>query len=145
MKKKIKEVCLTMAAFGILIYLGHHTYLLEWLAQRWFCFLWAPILLLWIFRQEILARWLTVGGFGGLFLGQLAEDIKWELYGIDAEIAHSSYWGVGIWFGTVALMLLLGILHLTLKRKKAAREAEKTAMAAIAEKRRQQAAEESSV
>lgn len=138
MKKKLKEVTLTMASFGILIYLGHHTYLLEWLAERWFCFLWAPILLLWIFRLEILARWLTIGAFGGLFLGQLAEDIKWELYGIDANIAHSSYWGVGIWFGAVALTLLLGILHLSIRKKKAEKAAEKAAMAEIAARKEQE-------
>lgn len=143
MKKKLKEVFLTMASFGILIYLGHHTYLLEWLAKRWFCFLWVPILILWIFRQEFLARWLTLGAFGGLFLGQLAEDIKWEIYGLDNMAAHSSYWGVGIWFAAVAATLLLGIIHLSLKRRKAAREAEKAAMAAIAEKRARKAREES--
>lgn len=123
MKKKLKEIFTTMAAFGILIYLGHHTYLLEWLAERYFCFLWVPILLLWLFRQEILARWLTVGAFGGLFLGQLAEDIKWEILGLDNVAAHSSYWGVGIWFAAVALALIFGILHTWLKRKKAKKAA----------------------
>lgn len=118
MKKKIREVFTTMLSFAILIYLGHHTYLLEWLAERYFCFIWVPILLLWLFRQEIIARWLTVGAFGGLFLGQLAEEIKWELYGLDNMAAHSSYWGVGIWFAAVALTLVLGILHICLKRKK---------------------------
>lgn len=118
MKKKLKEILGTMASFGILIYLGHHTYLLEWLARRYFCFIWAPILILWIFRQEILARWLTFGAFGGMFLGQLAEDIKWEVYGIDSQIAHSSYWGVGIWFASILLMLAGGILHLWIRKKK---------------------------
>ena len=118
MKKKLKEILGTMASFGILIYLGHHTYLLEWLARRYFCFIWAPILILWIFRQEILARWLTFGAFGGMFLGQLAEDIKWEVYGIDSQIAHSSYWGVGIWFASILLMLAGGILHLCIRKKK---------------------------
>ena len=120
MKKKLKEICTTMASFGILIYLGHHTYLLEWLAQRYFLFLWAPILFLWIFRQEILARWLTFGVFGGLFLGQLAEDLKWEVFGMENQLAHSSYWGVGIWFAAVLLALALGILHTWLKRRKKA-------------------------
>jgi len=118
MKKKLKEILLTMASFGILIYLGYHTYLLEWLAERWFCFIWAPILLLWLFRQDILARWLTFGAFGGMFLGQIAEDIKWEVLGIESQIAHSSYWGVGIWFTVVLLSLMLGIFHTWLKNKK---------------------------
>ncbi|MBQ7129878.1 MAG: hypothetical protein IJO21_02400 [Oscillospiraceae bacterium] len=118
MKKKLKEILLTMASFGILIYLGHHTYLLEWLAERWFCFIWAPIQLLWLFRQDILARWLTFGAFGGMFLGQIAEDIKWEVLGIESQIVHSSYWGVGIWFTVVLLSLMLGIFHTWLKNKK---------------------------
>lgn len=134
MKKKLKEVFITMASFGILIYLGHHTYLLEWLARRYFCFVWAPILILWIFRQEVLARWLTFGAFGGMFLGQIAEDIKWEVFGIENQIAHSSYWGVGIWFGVLLLALLFGLLHTSIKarKKKAAKEA--AAIAELAEK-----------
>lgn len=130
MKKKLKEVLITMASFGVLIYLGHHTYLLEWLARRYFCFVWAPILILWLFRQEVLARYLTFGAFGGMFLGQIAEDIKWEVFGIENQIAHSSYWGVGIWFGVMLLSLLLGLMHTSIKarKRKAAREA-----AAIAE------------
>ena len=119
MKKKLKEIFTTMAAFGILIYLGLHPYLLEWLAERYFCFVWAPILLLWIFRQEMLARWLTLGAFGGLFLGQLAEDVKWGIYGTDNMAAHSSYWGVGVWFLTVILCFGFGILHTWLRMKKA--------------------------
>lgn len=118
MKKKIKEILGTMASFGILIYLGHHTYLLEWLAERYFCFLWAPILLLWVFRQEILARWLTFGAFGGLFLGQIAEDMKWGVYGVENQAAHSSYWGVGIWILTVILFIGLGLFHTWLKNRK---------------------------
>lgn len=130
MKKKLKEVMITMASFGVLIYLGHHTYLLEWLARRYFCFVWAPILILWLFRQEVLARYLTFGAFGGMFLGQIAADIKWEVFGIENQIAHSSYWGVGIWFGVMLLSLLLGLMHTSIKarKRKAAREA-----AAIAE------------
>ena len=118
MKKKLKEVFITMASFAVLIYLGHHTYLLEWLAKRWFCFVWAPILLLWLFRQEILARWLTFGAFGGMFLGQIAEDVKWEVLGLDNQAAHSSYWGVGIWFAVLLLSLGLGILQTWLKNRK---------------------------
>ena len=123
MKKKLKEITLTMASFGILIYLGHHTYLLEWLAERYFCFLWVPILLLWIFRQEVLARWLTFGAFGGLFLGQLAEEMKWEVLGLDNQMAHSSYWGVGLWFCAVVLAFLAGQLHTRLRNRKKASEA----------------------
>lgn len=122
MKKKLKEVLITMSAFGVLIYLGHHTYLLEWLAKRYFCFVWAPVLILWIFRQELLARWLTLGAFGGLFLGQLAEDIKWGVYGLDNVAAQSSYWGVGIWFATVLLALAAGFGHKALKKKLSARK-----------------------
>ena len=118
MKKKLKEILLTMGTFGVLIYLGHHTYLLEWLAQRYFCFLWVPILLLWLFRQEILARWLTFGAFGGLFLGQLAEEIKWDVLGTHNQAAHSSYWGVGIWFGVVLLSLAAGFLHSRIKKRR---------------------------
>lgn len=118
MKKKLKEICSAMAAFGILIYLGRNTYLLEWLAERYFCFVWAPVLVLWIVRQEILARWLTVDAIGGLFLGQIAEDMKWKLLGENNQAAHSSYWGVGIWFAAVLLTLGLGILHTWLKRRK---------------------------
>ena len=117
MKKKLKEILITMASFAISIYLGHHTYLLKWLAERYFCFIWAPILALWLFRQEILARWLTFGAFGGLFLGQLAEDIKWEIYGLDNMAAHSSYWGVGIWFAAVLLAFAAGMAHKALKKK----------------------------
>lgn len=126
MKKKRKEVLLVMASFGVLIYLGHHVYLLEWLAKRYFCFIWAPILLLWIFRQEILARWLTFGAFGGLFLGQITEDLKWGIHGTDNMAAHSSYWGVGTWILTVILSIGLGILHTWLKNKKAKKATEIT-------------------
>lgn len=118
MKKKLKEVLTTMASFGVLIYLGHHTYLLEWLARRYFCFLWAPILLFWLFRQEILARWLTFGAFGGLFLGQIAEDMKWGVYGQQNDAAHSTYWGVGVWLLTVVLSFGFGILFTWLKQRK---------------------------
>lgn len=118
MKKKLKEVFFTMASFGILIYLGHHAYLLEWLARRYFLFIWAPILLLWFFRQEILARWLTLGAFAGLFLGQLAEDFKWNIYGSNDLPAHSSYWGVGTWCIIVILTLGIGLLHTWLKSRK---------------------------
>lgn len=145
MKKKLKEILITMVSFAIAIYLGHHIYLLQWLAERYFCFVWAPILVLWLFRQEILARWLTFGAFGGLFLGQLAEDIKWEIYGLDNMAAHSAYWGVGIWFVVVALTLLLGILHLTVKRKKTARKAEKAAKAPIAPRKEKEKTEENTV
>lgn len=122
MKKKLKEILIIMSSFAVLIYLGHHTYLLEWLAKRYFCFVWVPIMLLWIFRQELLARWLTFGAFGGLFLGQLAEDIKWGAYGLDHMPAHSSYWGVGIWFAAVLLALGAGIGHEALKKKISARK-----------------------
>ncbi len=118
MKKKLQEVFLAMAAFAALTYLGRHVYLLEWLARRHFCYIWIPILLLWILRQEILARWLTLGAFGGLLLGQLAEDLKWQIYSIENNIAHSSYWGVGLWFGTVLLSLLAGLFHTWLKHRK---------------------------
>ena len=117
MKKKLREILITMASFTVLTYLGHHTYLLQWLAERYFCFIWAPILALWLFRQEILARWLTLGAFGGLFFGQLAEDIKWEIYGLDNMAAHSSYWGVGIWFAAVLLAFAAGMAHKALKKK----------------------------
>ena len=60
MKKKLREVFGTMLSFGILTYLGQNTYLLEWLAKRYFCFVWVPILLFWILKQEILARWLSI-------------------------------------------------------------------------------------
>jgi len=122
MKKKAKEILLTMTSFGVLIYLGHHTYLLEWLARRYFCFLWAPILIFWVFRQEILARWLTFGAFGGLFLGQIAEDIKWGLFGRADQAAHSSYWGVGIWLLTVVFSLGFGILFTYLKQRRKQKE-----------------------
>lgn len=118
MKKKLKEVFTTMAMFGILIYLGLNTYLLEWLAERYFCFVWIPIIVLWVFRQEILARWLTFGAFGGLLLGQIAEDMKWELLGIENQVAHSSYWGVGTWFTMVIIAFGFGILHTWVKIRK---------------------------
>jgi len=122
MKKKAKEILLTMTSFGVLIYLGHHTYLLEWLARRYFCFLWAPILIFWVFRQEILAWWLTFGAFGGLFLGQIAEDIKWGLFGRADQAAHSSYWGVGIWLLTVVFSLGFGIQFTYLKQRRKQKE-----------------------
>lgn len=124
MKKKVKEIAGTMASFGVLIYLGHHTYLLEWLSRRWFCFVWVPILILWTFRQEILARWLTFGAFGGMFLGQLAEDLKWEFWGMENQAAHSSYWGVGILFGILLLALVLGMFHTWIRHRRRTRKAQ---------------------
>lgn len=121
MKKKCREILLTMAAFGVLTYLGHHTYLLEWLAERYFCFIWMPILVLWLFRQDILARWLSLGAFGGLFLGQLAEEVKWSIWGVENQAAHSSYWGVAIWFGAVLLALAAGLVHCRLQKGKASK------------------------
>ena len=109
--KKLKEVVITASTFGILIYLGQNPYLLEWLARRYFCFVWVPILLFWLFKQEILARWLTFGTFSGLFLGQIIEDVKWQLLGMENQAAHSSYWGVGIWFTVIIAAFGIGILH----------------------------------
>lgn len=130
MKKKLKDIFSAMAAFGALIYLGRNTYLLEWLAERYFCFVWVPVLVLWLFRQEILAGWLTFGAIGGLFLGQIAEDMKWKILSADNQAAHSSYWGVGIWFTVVVLAFGIGILHtwlkLRMKQKKASNTANQT-------------------
>ena len=109
--KKLKEVVITASTFGILIYLGQNPYLLEWLARRYFCFVWGPILLFWLFKQEILARWLTFGTFSGLFLGQIIEDVKWQLLGMENQAAHSSYWGVGVWFTVIIAAFGIGILH----------------------------------
>lgn len=119
MKKKLLEILRTIAAFGILIYLGQNDYLLEWLARRYFCFVWVPILLLWIFRQEILARWLTFGTFSGLFLGQIAEDMKWYILGMNNQAAHSSYWGVGAWFTVIIVAFGIGLLHAWIRARKA--------------------------
>ena len=118
MKKKLKEVFSTLFTFGILIYLGQNTYLLEWLAKRYFCFVWIPILLFWLFKQDILARWLTFGAFSGLFLGQIMEDLKWHLFGVAYQPAHSSYWGVGTWFTVLIAAFGIGILHTWIKRRK---------------------------
>ena len=118
MKKKLKEIFGITISFTVLIFLGQHTYLLEWLADRYFCFIWVPILLLWLFCKEILARWLTIGAFSGLFLGQIAENMKCEVYGVENQIAHSSYWGVGTWFTVVVVAFGIGILHTWLKLRK---------------------------
>lgn len=118
MKKKLKEIFGTISAFGVLIYLGQNTYLLEWLARRYFCFVWVPILLFWLFRQDVLARWLTFGAFSGLFFGQIMEDMKWGLLGIENQAAHSSYWGVGAWFTIVVVAFGIGILHTWIRTRK---------------------------
>lgn len=117
MKKKLKEIFRTVITFGVLTYLGQNTYLLEWLARRYFCFIWVPILLFWLFKQDILARWLTFGAFSGLFLGQIMEDTKWYLLGTENQAAHSSYWGVGIWFTTIIAAFGIGILHTWIKTR----------------------------
>ena len=124
MKNRFRESFKTMVLFALLIYLGNHSYLLEWLARRYFCFVWIPVFLLHLFRHEILARWITLGALGGMFLGQLAEDMKWYLLDAENQVAHSSYWGVGIWFLMVFLSIAIGIFHTWIKsRKKNATEA----------------------
>lgn len=121
MKIKYREAIGTMAIFAMLIYLGKHSYLLEWLSERYFCFIWIPIFILWIIRKNLLARWLTWGTFGGLLLGQFSEDLKWRLLGMENQAAHSSYWGVGTWLFIVILSLGLGALHTSWNNKKSKR------------------------
>ncbi len=125
MKQKAKEILGTLALFAILTYLGRHSYLLEWLARRYFCLIWVPILVLWALGKDTIARWITAGAFLGLFVGQVAEDIKFILLGSSNPIAHSAYWGVGIWLLTVALCLGAGFVHIWAAEKWAQHKEEK--------------------
>lgn len=118
MKKKIKEILNASMMFASLTYLGQNSYLLEWLANRYFCFIWIPIVFFWIIKQDILARWLTFGTFSGLIVGQIMEDMKWSLYGSDYQPAHSSYWGVGMWFTIIVITFGFGVIQTWIKLKK---------------------------
>lgn len=123
MKQKAKEILGVLTLFGLLTYLGRNAYLLEWLARRYFCFVWVPILVLWALNQEVLARWLTAGAFLGLFAGQIAEDLKKILLpAAENPAADSSYWGVGTWFTTVLAAAALGWLHSWILKKAALRK-----------------------
>lgn len=108
MKKRITSILLTLALFGYLIFLGRSDYLIEWLAHNNFCYVWAVIVVLWAFHQDICAKWLTAGSILAVFPAQIMENIKFMRFANDNPAAHSFYWGVPTWIVLVIFSLIIG-------------------------------------
>lgn len=109
MKKRITSILFTLGLFGYLIFLGRSDYLIEWLAHNNFCYVWAVIVVLWIFRQDICAKWLMAGSILAVFPAQIMENIKFLHFGKDNPTAHSFYWGVPTWIVLTVLSLFIGV------------------------------------
>lgn len=107
MKKRISSIILTLALFGYLIFLGRSDYLLEWLARNNFCYVWGLIVIFWILRLDICAKWLTAGSILAVFPAQIAEDLETLFYN-GSIIADSTYTGVFTWILLVLLSLIVG-------------------------------------
>lgn len=108
MKKRITMICLTLALFGYLIFLGRSNYLMVWLAENNFCYVWAGIVLMLIFRQDICAKWLTAGSILAVFPAQLMESLKGSFYKTEA-IAATKSWGIPAWVALVGVSLAVGV------------------------------------
>lgn len=117
MKQRIKAILTIVLIFTYLIFAGRADYLLTWLADRYFLCIWIPIILLYIFKQDIIARWLTVGSIGAVPLGEVMEFVKFLKYG-ENQAAHSSYWGVATWAVAVVICTALGILFQLIHNRK---------------------------
>ncbi len=109
MKKRITNILLILALFGYLIFIGRSVYMLSWLAENYFCFVWAVIVLLWIFKQDICAKWLTFGSIFAVFPAQIVEGLMVGEHQNAVDHSHL-LWGVGVWIGVAVLTLILGIL-----------------------------------
>lgn len=106
MKKRITNIILILALFGYLIFIGRSDYMFSWLAHNNFCYVWAVIALLWFFRQDICAKWLTAGSVLAVFPAQIVENIESSI--LSNDVAKSSYWGIGTWIGLVVICLCIG-------------------------------------
>lgn len=99
MKKRLTNIVLILALFGYLIFIGRSDYMFSWLAHNNFCYVWAVIAVLWLFKQDICAKWLTAGSILAIFPAQVVE-----------SIGKSANWGIGVWIGMVVLFLIFGLL-----------------------------------
>ena len=107
--KKVSPIWGILGIFALLYVVGNNSYLLNWLATRYFFFLWAVIPILWMFKLRSIAWTLTISSIGGIGIGQLAENLKNLLF-LDENYRNSTYWGVPAWFFIVIISTVLAII-----------------------------------
>lgn len=107
-KSRLKIVGIMLLVFICLYIVGRDPYLIGWLANNYFLFIWAPIVLLMLFNQTRCAWCITGGSFLGIAAGQGAENLKNTFFSTASD-ADSLYWGIPVWIAIVVLSVALGI------------------------------------
>ena len=119
LKARLKVIGIILLVFLCLYVIGRDPYLIGWLANHYFLFIWAPICLLLLFKVYTCAWCITGGSFLGIAVGQGAEKLK-LLIMKDSENAAGLYWGIPAWIVVVILAAALGIYLEIRQRKKMA-------------------------
>lgn len=116
MKRRI-GMCIGVLAIILSLYIiGRESYLLEWLARRWFCLLWLPCVAGLLFGRDKFALSSLVGVLGGIPIGQVAENLKWMFYKNNENIGHTMIVGVPVYFAVVLICYAVGVM-LEIKKK----------------------------
>lgn len=125
-KMNLKEI-LTFTSIQlisfVIIYILSRTvfsdiYLLEWTADKYYLYIWVPVLLFSLLRKTILSLSLTIGNVIGILLGQILGDIIrdinmqkiTETMKEEQKYLLMSHKGVFIWIFTILAFLLLGVI-----------------------------------
>ena len=120
-KTRLKVIGIILLVFLCLYVIGRDPYLIGWLADYYFLFIWVPICLLLLFKLATCAWCIAGASFLGIAAGQGAEQLK-QLVMKDSEGVATHYWGIPVWIAVVVLGAVFGV-YLELRQRKKAEEA----------------------
>ena len=119
LKIRLKVIGVILVVFLCLYVIGRDPYLIGWLANNYFLFVWVPICILLLFKMSACAWCITGGSFLGIAAGQGAQQLKLLLFKGSAD-ENALYWGIPVWIAVVLLAAALGVYLEIRQRKKTA-------------------------
>lgn len=130
---------LSTLVIGIIIYLGlqifsmtllREMYVFGWMADHLYCFTWAAVIVLIVFDQTLLAKFVTFGtaaativgeALGGFITQRRMSGITDNMTIEEIELRRINYGVLPIWFITLAIIVTAGIVVSIIVNKKASR------------------------
>ena len=111
MNKKICAVFGILAGFIALYIVAMDNYLIEWLARRYFCLLWLPVIIGVLMDKRKFATTFLLGILGAMPVAQLLENAKYLFYDNNDPYAHSIIIGIPAYFLIVIVCAVIGVLR----------------------------------
>lgn len=109
--KNRKAVIGILLGFVSLYIVAMDNYMIEWLARRWFCLLWVPVIIALLMDKRKFAYTFLIGVLGAMPVGQIAQNIKWMIYDRNEFYGHTLVIAVPVYFFIVIISAAIGIIR----------------------------------